>query len=151
MRIRAAWLIAGCLYIGENYVHVSCKLETISIQFWNKNKLSKIIEMMGRGIAEEGWRKGPWTPEEDKLLSEYVKLNGEGRWSYVSRHSGKLSLSRLDVWERKSQQTSPLACYINLKFIIHWYILIMLSAFDIINLLYMCCILCDFPINCLSA
>ncbi|XP_061979603.1 transcription factor MYB48-like [Populus nigra] len=26
---------------------------------------------MGRGIAEQGWRKGPWTPEEDKLLSEY--------------------------------------------------------------------------------
>ncbi|KAJ8751819.1 hypothetical protein K2173_026012 [Erythroxylum novogranatense] len=37
---------------------------------------------------EKGWRKGPWTPEEDKLLSEYVKLNGEGRWSSVARCSG---------------------------------------------------------------
>jgi myb proto-oncogene protein len=46
---------------------------------------------MGRGIAEQGWRKGPWTPEEDKLLSEYVSSNGERRWSSVSRCSGKLS------------------------------------------------------------
>uniref|UniRef100_A0A6N2LEK2 MYB transcription factor n=1 Tax=Salix viminalis TaxID=40686 RepID=A0A6N2LEK2_SALVM len=44
--------------------------------------------MMGRGVAEQGWRKGPWTPEEDKLLSEYVSVNGEGRWSSVSRFSG---------------------------------------------------------------
>ncbi|KAJ6926790.1 transcription factor MYB114-like [Populus alba x Populus x berolinensis] len=47
-----------------------------------------MVAMMGRGIAEQGWRKGPWTPEEDKLLSEYVSLNGEGRWSSVSRCSG---------------------------------------------------------------
>ncbi|KAL3597003.1 hypothetical protein D5086_008640 [Populus alba] len=47
-----------------------------------------MVAMMGRGIAKQGWRKGPWTPEEDKLLSEYVSLNGEGRWSFVSRCSG---------------------------------------------------------------
>ncbi|KAL5582086.1 hypothetical protein UlMin_014528 [Ulmus minor] len=44
--------------------------------------------MMGWGIPEQGWRKGPWTPEEDKLLSEYVNLHGEGRWSSVSRGAG---------------------------------------------------------------
>lgn len=45
--------------------------------------------MMGLGVAnQQGWRKGPWTPEEDKLLSEYVKLHGEGRWSSVSRCAG---------------------------------------------------------------
>ncbi|KAJ6396322.1 hypothetical protein OIU77_021368 [Salix suchowensis] len=44
--------------------------------------------MMGRGVAKQGWRKGPWTPEEDKLLSAYVSENGEGRWSSVSRFSG---------------------------------------------------------------
>nr|WPD49223.1 MYB48 [Betula platyphylla] len=36
----------------------------------------------------QGWRKGPWTPEEDKLLSEYVSLHGEGRWSSVARSAG---------------------------------------------------------------
>ncbi|PKI55354.1 hypothetical protein CRG98_024264 [Punica granatum] len=35
-----------------------------------------------------GWRKGPWTPEEDKLLSEYVNSHGEGKWSSVARSSG---------------------------------------------------------------
>ncbi|KAI8017675.1 Transcription factor MYB101 [Camellia lanceoleosa] len=44
--------------------------------------------MMGWGLpAEQGWRKGPWTPDEDKLLSEYVSLHGEERWSSVARSS----------------------------------------------------------------
>ncbi|KAJ9147486.1 hypothetical protein P3X46_029642 [Hevea brasiliensis] len=45
--------------------------------------------MMGWGdFPQQGWRKGPWTLEEDKLLSEYVKLHGEGRWSSVARCAG---------------------------------------------------------------
>ncbi|XAR51624.1 hypothetical protein NMG60_11006303 [Bertholletia excelsa] len=40
------------------------------------------------GAAEQGWRKGPWTPEEDKLLADYVKLHGEGRWSSVAKSAG---------------------------------------------------------------
>ena len=39
-------------------------------------------------MQEQRWRKGPWTPEEDKLLSEYVSLHGEGRWSSVARSAG---------------------------------------------------------------
>ncbi|CAK9326389.1 unnamed protein product [Citrullus colocynthis] len=35
------------------------------------------------------WRKGPWTGEEDKLLCEYVKVHGEGRWTSVANGSGK--------------------------------------------------------------
>ncbi|KAK9683108.1 hypothetical protein RND81_10G117200 [Saponaria officinalis] len=44
--------------------------------------------LMGWVVEEQGWRKGPWTPEEDKLLSQYVTLHGEGRWSSVSRCAG---------------------------------------------------------------
>ncbi|KAJ0967389.1 hypothetical protein J5N97_024306 [Dioscorea zingiberensis] len=33
----------------------------------------------GWGTLEDGWRKGPWTPQEDKLLIEHVNLHGEGR------------------------------------------------------------------------
>ncbi|ESW17345.1 hypothetical protein PHAVU_007G231800 [Phaseolus vulgaris] len=44
---------------------------------------------MGRGVMEEEvWRKGPWTAEEDRLLVEYVRLHGEGRWNSVSRLAG---------------------------------------------------------------
>ena len=44
--------------------------------------------IIGWGMQEQGWKKGPWTPEEDKLLSEYVSLHGEGRWSSVARSAG---------------------------------------------------------------
>ncbi|KAF8094833.1 hypothetical protein N665_0351s0002 [Sinapis alba] len=37
---------------------------------------------------QQGCRKGPWTPEEDKLLTEYVTSNGEGRWSSVAKCAG---------------------------------------------------------------
>ncbi|PIM98002.1 Transcription factor, Myb superfamily [Handroanthus impetiginosus] len=47
-----------------------------------------MAQHMGWGAIEEGWRKGPWTAEEDKLLIEYVKLHGEGRWNNVSRLAG---------------------------------------------------------------
>ncbi|KAL4382693.1 hypothetical protein HN873_014201 [Arachis hypogaea] len=38
--------------------------------------------------SERGWKKGPWTHEEDKLLTEYVTLHGEGRWSSVAKFTG---------------------------------------------------------------
>ncbi|KAG8483246.1 hypothetical protein CXB51_022173 [Gossypium anomalum] len=48
-------------------------------------------EQFGWGvIEEEGWRKGPWTAEEDRLLTEYVRLHGEGRWNSVASLAGKL-------------------------------------------------------------
>ncbi|XP_050219052.1 transcription factor MYB24-like [Mercurialis annua] len=44
---------------------------------------------LGWGVLnEEGWRKGPWTGEEDRLLIEYVRLHGEGRWNSVARLAG---------------------------------------------------------------
>ncbi|KAK4585902.1 hypothetical protein RGQ29_023194 [Quercus rubra] len=44
---------------------------------------------LGWGMMEdEGWRKGPWTSEEDRLLIEYVRLHGEGRWNSVARLAG---------------------------------------------------------------
>lgn len=44
---------------------------------------------IGHGIMQEDvWRKGPWTAEEDRLLIEYVRLHGEGRWNSVARLTG---------------------------------------------------------------
>ncbi|CAN4091020.1 unnamed protein product [Withania somnifera] len=47
-------------------------------------------ELMGSswGFIEQGWRKGPWTADEDRLLIQYVKLHGEGRWNSVARLTG---------------------------------------------------------------
>ncbi|KAK7261110.1 hypothetical protein RIF29_27414 [Crotalaria pallida] len=33
-------------------------------------------------------KKGPWTPDEDAILSAYVKRFGEGNWNLVQRNSG---------------------------------------------------------------
>ncbi|KAJ4841899.1 Transcription factor myb2 [Turnera subulata] len=40
------------------------------------------------GLIDEDWRKGPWTAEEDRMLIEYVRLHGEGRWNSVARLAG---------------------------------------------------------------
>lgn len=54
---------------------------------------------MGWGVTEEGgWRKGPWTAEEDRLLIEYVKLHGEGRWNSVARLAGPIPSNFLDCF-----------------------------------------------------
>lgn len=47
-----------------------------------------MVQNMGWGVKEGGWRKGPWTAEEDKLLIRYVKLHGEGKWNNVARLAG---------------------------------------------------------------
>ncbi|KAG7018824.1 Transcription factor MYB59, partial [Cucurbita argyrosperma subsp. argyrosperma] len=39
-------------------------------------------------VEDEVWRKGPWTAEEDRLLMEYVRIYGEGRWNSVARLTG---------------------------------------------------------------
>lgn len=36
-----------------------------------------------------GVRKGPWTAEEDSLLTNYVAIHGEGRWNSVARSAGQ--------------------------------------------------------------
>ncbi|XP_022769580.1 transcription factor WER-like [Durio zibethinus] len=47
-----------------------------------------MVRMTGWEAPKQGWRKGPWTPEEDKLLTEYVNFHGEGRWSSLARSAG---------------------------------------------------------------
>ncbi|KAG6507936.1 transcription factor MYB24-like [Zingiber officinale] len=44
--------------------------------------------------AQDSWRKGPWTAQEDNLLIHHVNLHGEGNWNSVAketklRRSGK--------------------------------------------------------------
>ncbi|XP_059646457.1 transcription repressor MYB5-like [Cornus florida] len=37
-----------------------------------------------------GLKRGPWTPEEDDLLANYVRKEGEGRWRTLPKRAGLL-------------------------------------------------------------
>ncbi|XP_011045023.1 PREDICTED: myb-related protein 308-like isoform X2 [Populus euphratica] len=45
---------------------------------------------MGRkpGYSKDGLNKGAWTPLEDKMLMDYLKIHGEGKWSNIVRETG---------------------------------------------------------------
>ncbi|KAG9450693.1 hypothetical protein H6P81_010658 [Aristolochia fimbriata] len=40
--------------------------------------------------SKVGLKRGPWTPEEDELLSKYINREGEGRWRTLPRRAGLL-------------------------------------------------------------
>ncbi|XP_072974137.1 transcription factor MYB93-like [Typha angustifolia] len=45
---------------------------------------------MGRspGCGDYGIKKGPWTPEEDQKLTQYIQNNGHGSWRSLPKLSG---------------------------------------------------------------
>ncbi|WOK99037.1 transcription factor MYB93-like [Canna indica] len=46
---------------------------------------------MGRSPCcddESNVKKGPWTPEEDKKLVDYIQLHGHGRWRNLPKNAG---------------------------------------------------------------
>ena len=45
---------------------------------------------MGRSpcCSKEGLNKGAWTAHEDKVLTEYIKAHGEGRWRNLPKKAG---------------------------------------------------------------
>ncbi|XP_010671094.2 transcription factor MYB53 [Beta vulgaris subsp. vulgaris] len=46
--------------------------------------------MMGRSPCcdESGLKKGPWTPEEDKQLTDYIQRHGHGSWRALPKLAG---------------------------------------------------------------
>ncbi|KAK7379071.1 hypothetical protein VNO80_04524 [Phaseolus coccineus] len=42
----------------------------------------------GSSEEEMSITKGPWTEEEDSVLSDYITLHGEGHWNSVARYTG---------------------------------------------------------------
>lgn len=38
--------------------------------------------------SKVGIKRGPWTPEEDEILSNYIKKEGEGRWRTLPKRAG---------------------------------------------------------------
>ncbi|XP_008794546.2 transcription factor MYB17-like isoform X2 [Phoenix dactylifera] len=47
---------------------------------------------MGRAPCcdKQGLKKGPWTPEEDKILVDYIQTNGHGSWRSLPKLAGLL-------------------------------------------------------------
>jgi len=45
---------------------------------------------MGRSPCCEkvGLKKGRWTAEEDKILTDYIQENGEGSWKILPKNAG---------------------------------------------------------------
>ena len=46
---------------------------------------------MGRSpcCAKEGLNRGAWTAMEDKILKDYIKVHGEGKWRNLPKRAGK--------------------------------------------------------------
>ncbi|KAF3444398.1 hypothetical protein FNV43_RR14090 [Rhamnella rubrinervis] len=40
--------------------------------------------------AKVGMKRGPWTPEEDQVLSKFINKEGEGRWRTLPKRAGLL-------------------------------------------------------------
>ncbi|OIW18748.1 hypothetical protein TanjilG_13500 [Lupinus angustifolius] len=38
--------------------------------------------------SKDGLNKGAWTPNEDKILIEFIKVHGEGRWRSMPKRAG---------------------------------------------------------------
>ncbi|EYU39257.1 hypothetical protein MIMGU_mgv1a010579mg [Erythranthe guttata] len=50
----------------------------------------KKVEAATPCCSKVGLKRGPWTVEEDKLLSDYIKREGEGRWRTLPKKAGLL-------------------------------------------------------------
>ncbi|XP_020575674.1 transcription factor MYB24-like isoform X2 [Phalaenopsis equestris] len=66
----------------------TCRFNLSYASITHENMIGMEGKYYGWGSVTDGWRKGPWTPQEDQLLIEHVRLHGEGRWNSVSRLTG---------------------------------------------------------------
>ena len=51
-------------------------------------------KLMGRTpcCSKEGLNKGAWTAQEDKILKEYVRIHGEGKWGKLPKIAGNYKI-----------------------------------------------------------
>lgn len=50
---------------------------------------------MGRSpcCVKEGLNRGAWTSQEDKILKDYIKVHGEGKWRSLPKRAGILLIT----------------------------------------------------------
>jgi myb proto-oncogene protein len=39
--------------------------------------------------SKEGFKQGPWSAEEDMILSEYIRIHGDGGWTKLPQKAGE--------------------------------------------------------------
>ena len=44
-----------------------------------------------------GLKKGPWTPEEDQVLINYIQLYGHGNWRALPKQAGNCKSQLLNI------------------------------------------------------
>ena len=47
---------------------------------------------------KRGLKKGPWTPEEDQILVDYINKNGHESWRSLPKNAGLVLLFLLDLF-----------------------------------------------------
>ncbi|KAI4381282.1 hypothetical protein MLD38_007369 [Melastoma candidum] len=53
-----------------------------------RNSASSLLRQQHRTITE--LKRGPWTPDEDSVLVDYIARNGEGNWRTLPKRAGLL-------------------------------------------------------------
>lgn len=59
-----------------------------------EGNLERDFGKMGRAPCcdKNGLKKGPWTPEEDQKLMDYIQKHGRGSWRTLPKNAGKWSI-----------------------------------------------------------
>ncbi|XP_050125524.1 uncharacterized protein LOC126602651 [Malus sylvestris] len=57
--------------------------------------------------AKVGLKREPWTPEEDELLTNYIKKEGDGRWQTLPKRAGFLCCTSGAHSDLMTKLTSP--------------------------------------------
>jgi len=49
---------------------------------------------------KKGLKKGPWTSEEDEILTSYINKHGHSNWRALPKHAGIFSsfLTNIDIF-----------------------------------------------------
>lgn len=56
---------------------------------------------------QEGLKRGAWTSQEDKLLSEYIAAHGLGRWRSLPKNAGARRSTLLFPFPSPTHLRSP--------------------------------------------
>ncbi|TKY56108.1 Transcription repressor MYB5 [Spatholobus suberectus] len=68
----------------------TCNNNNNNIGSSNNNSTSTNTNTNTPCCSKVGMKRGPWTPEEDEVLANYIKKDGEGRWRTLPKRAGLL-------------------------------------------------------------